>query len=194
MVSQDRKICCVNHYLERQFATQFIDTMAMFKGTSQYAVVTFADTADKIIGLSESDEATSAINSLTYTGGFTNTGQAIMKCGHYLDHGSSKNKVIIVLTDGEPTRSIEGNDKNSQHLAYAMDKATAEKNKGTTIIGVTVDTVSTDVAKVKKIATSDNHVLGVDSFEALDVTAVKELVKIVCHPTPTSSPTATPTS
>merc|ERR1712151_1256293 len=143
-------MCCNNNKLTRDFATGFINSTNSYEGDYTFGIVRFATYAHKETdSLIEAGPAIDKIEQLAYSGGFTNTGQAIKQCAELLDDfGTASHSVIVVITDGIPTRSTDGRTTNAQHLAYAIDQADLAKVDHK-IVGVTVNTVSTVTQNVK---------------------------------------------
>jgi len=69
--------------------------------TTNYGLVTFATTAVTLQTLNTLSNLNTKLNT-AYTGGYTNTQQAIVKCQAVLQ-GSTRRKVLILITDGNPT-------------------------------------------------------------------------------------------
>ena len=175
-----RELCCYNHEMEREFATKFISTMDSYGGTQRFSLVTFADDGHQVMSLQTADLANYDIDRLVYTGGKTNTGEAIKNCHDFLSNGHAPNKAMIILTDGKPTASYEGNE---DHMGYARQEATSAKLAGITVMAVTVDTPHTDMDKIRQLASSDNFIVEVVDFTNLNVEKVNELVQMVkCEP------------
>jgi hypothetical protein len=97
----------------KNFATGFIAQFAQ-KATqngatqTQFSVVSFATKATERTGLTTAANAASAVDSLTYTGGWTNTEEALQKCQATLPNTDPTTKnVILLFTDGTPTKCTE---------------------------------------------------------------------------------------
>ena len=67
------------------------------------------------------------ISSLVYSGGGTNTGDAIRECHSTFDlQQQDEENVIVLVMDGKPTRSPAGKDKEKA-LEHAMEQANDAK-------------------------------------------------------------------
>ncbi|KAL7559628.1 hypothetical protein ACA910_015313 [Epithemia clementina (nom. ined.)] len=190
--SQD--LCCSNYEKERNFATKFISTMDSHGGSQRFAVVSFADAAHQEISLQEAYLANYKIDRLTYTGGKTNTGEAIKSCIDYLYDGFAEHKAIVILTDGLPTMSYQG---NLDHMGYAREQANTAKMAGITIMPVAINTPSTTMANLHELASDNKYVVQIADFNSLNMDKVNELVELVrCEPVPlftSSAPIVPPT-
>ena len=88
-----------------QFATE-----ATQKGAAQtqFSVVSFATDATIRATLTSANDATSVIDGLAYTGGWTNTEDALQKCQDTLPNTDPTTKnVILLFTDGTPTKCTQ---------------------------------------------------------------------------------------
>ena len=69
----------------------------------EFSVVEFATQAFITSGLTDDVAAKAAVNGIAYSGGFTNTEQAILKCNATLNTSTADMKYIALFTDGAPT-------------------------------------------------------------------------------------------
>ena len=153
----------------KDFANGFIQRFevdVLNKGgrAGAYGVVSFGDTAKTVSGLVGVAAAQAKIDALAYTGGYTNTQDAIAECRSVLSSSlPGEKKVMLVFTDGTPTRDMNSADRDcGNHIApgfatagtgasdcrsggrdyckcaqAAQDEATAAKNTD----GITIATI-----------------------------------------------------
>jgi len=111
-------------------------------------------------------------NSMVYTGGMTHTGGAIEDCRDNLNAAGGSNKVMVLVTDGTPTRPSSG------PQAEATEQANIAKDTyGITILPVLVKTTSTDSSFLKSLGSLD-ELIHVDLFDQLN-TLVGELTSLM---------------
>ena len=172
--------CCQNFVKQKEFLDKFIDH---FSADTDYSLVSFADLATleqgMITGQSEID---GTISSLVYSGGGTNTGDAIRECHSTFDlQQQDEENVIVIVTDGKPTRSPAGKDK-AKALEHAMEQANAAKGNKIRIVTVTVSTGATDTANLASLSSPDS-VISTDEFYGLDTSLAEDLANLVkCDP------------
>jgi len=132
-------------------------TVAIGTGnTARFSVVEFATRAKITSGLVNSTTAINAVENIDYTGGWTNTEQAIRNCTETLDKSDADLKFVLLLTDGSPTAigefatgradgcDADGGPKNSPCRTAAVTAADEAKAADIQIATVLVSTVSTD--------------------------------------------------
>ena len=90
--------CCGNYAGLEDFAKEYI---ASLSGDGTVSVVKYGSVASTIAQQGTPGAAIKAIESSSYTGGFTNTEMAIDKCIEQLK--GTPNPMIVLVTDGTPT-------------------------------------------------------------------------------------------
>ena len=148
-----------SHTETKDFATEFIDQLTAAIGTgntAQYSVVEFATRAKITSELTTPDDAKAAVSGIDYTGGWTNTEQAIRNCTETLEDSTADAKFMLLLTDGSPTAigefatgrpddcNEDGGPVGSPCRNNAVAAATAAEAADIQIATVLVSTVSTD--------------------------------------------------
>jgi hypothetical protein len=108
-----QNICCRNYEIVNNFSKDFTSEAAAAAGVPgvpapKFALVRFATDATTLAGLGLSSGVITALNNVDYTGGFTNTGEAIETCRSQLTNSIAARKVILLITDGTPTVDADG--------------------------------------------------------------------------------------
>jgi len=167
----------------KDFATDFIDELTAAIGTgntAQYSVVEFATRAKITSGLVNSTTAKAAVSGIDYTGGWTNTEQAIRNCTETLKGSTADTKFMLLLTDGSPTAigefatgradgcDADGGPKNSPCREAAVVAADEAKAADIQIATVLVSTVSTDGDFLEKNISSPDLYFPATNFSLLD--------------------------
>ena len=108
----------------KAFATSFIqkfDQEAQSRGatSTQFSVVSFADRATAQQGLTSATVAANAVTNLEYTGGYTNTQDALKTCQEtFAGHTDPTTRnVMLVFTDGTPTMVVNSRQKCRNYIA-----------------------------------------------------------------------------
>jgi len=115
-------------------------------------------------------------NSMVYTGGMTHTGGAIEDCRDNLNAAGGSNKVMVLVTDGKPTRPT---DTGTGKLKATEQANIAKDDYGITIVPVLVDTVSTDSTYLRSLGSIDEMIY-VDYFDKLDTTVAELTSLMLC--------------
>jgi hypothetical protein len=127
------------------FADAFISEIDdELNGNVVVGFVKFATTAVTVLGLSTPATAITTINTTAYSGGFTNTADAINKCRLVLTAGNNTKKILVLLTDGNPTACLNlvgcpgscpstGNTCTNGATTIANAQATLAKNSSPNI-------------------------------------------------------------
>uniref|UniRef100_A0A7S2YG23 VWFA domain-containing protein n=1 Tax=Entomoneis paludosa TaxID=265537 RepID=A0A7S2YG23_9STRA len=165
--------CCSNLNNQMKFSRKFIGATGNFVGDSprRFSVVSFATDATVVMPLDTGNKATKAINAIPYSGGWTNTGDAIHACQDTLVNSDSV-KVMVLLTDGTPTRGDpnKGNGGHQEHKDYATAEANAAKAAGTTIVPVVINSGSSDFSYLGTLGSDpEGEMLTVKNFNSFDV-------------------------
>ena len=140
-----------------------------------YGLVRFGTDAETISNLTTAEIVNNFLDNTTYIGGLTNTAQAISQCTAVLDGGTASKRILVLLTDGNPTA---GGGTNA-----AEDAAEAARNKNYTVLPVAIGgTISN--ATLLTWAGDGGTVLTADDFDGLDALLEDELIEnIACGPT-----------
>jgi len=143
----------------KDFATFLIGNLTASPeiGEARFGIVEFATNSEITAGfptLVDDVAAKAAVNGIVYTGGWTNTEQAILKCNATLNTSTADVKFIALFTDGAPTVfgftdtgpspgcNSDGGPVGSDCRNAAVDAADAAKAAGIQIATVLVSTVS----------------------------------------------------
>eukprot|EP00522_Entomoneis_paludosa_P006012 CAMPEP_0172440164 /NCGR_PEP_ID=MMETSP1065-20121228/892_1 /TAXON_ID=265537 /ORGANISM="Amphiprora paludosa, Strain CCMP125" /LENGTH=1410 /DNA_ID=CAMNT_0013188947 /DNA_START=89 /DNA_END=4321 /DNA_ORIENTATION=- len=181
--------CCTNFVDTRDFAANFITQANNMEYDQSFSIVSFATESGIRVpnGYAGLTDAGAAINflssSFAYTGGWTITGDAIADCHASLDTSSNEGKVMVLITDGTPTRGGGGSNGSSepQHKIFATAKADAAKASGITIIPVVIaESVSANAPYLKTLGSDPGMMVEVNQFSALDSTLDALLGLIQC--------------
>ena len=171
------------HTETKEFATFLIGNLTDAiepENTVEFSVVEFATQAVITSGLTDDVAAKAAVSGISYTGGWTNTEQAILKCNATLNTSTADVKFIALFTDGAPTVfgftdtgpssgcNADGGPVGSPCRNAAVTAADAAKAAGIQIATVLVSTVSaTEDFLAKKIASPGLNYTA-DSFADVD--------------------------
>jgi len=99
--------------------------------------VSFATNGILESGFSEDDSATlTMLANLEYTGGYTNHQDAINFCNNQFPNDENSKNIIVLVTDGVPTRPGEGQEPS----IFGLEAAEDAKNDGALILPVFVTT------------------------------------------------------
>jgi len=92
---------------EKRFVTTLINELNLsFMGVNdelRVSIVTFAGGAEEITPLTAPELATTTVNGIGYTGGYTNLEKAIAGCRETLSSSAAGSEVIVAVSDGEIT-------------------------------------------------------------------------------------------
>jgi len=140
----------------KDFIDELTDAIEPDNGPVRFSVVEFATNSEVTSPLTTPDDAKAAVLGIDYTGGWTNTEQAIRNCTETLKGSTADIKFMLLLTDGSPTAigefatgRADGCDANGGPVGSpcrnaAVAAATAAKDAGIKLATVLVSTVSTD--------------------------------------------------
>jgi hypothetical protein len=141
-----------------------------------YGATRFASSSTNITQLTSSSMAITAVNNAPYSGGYTNTEAGIRNCDAVL--GSLGNRVLVILTDGNPTACTQGpsgndcgnGDPDNSAVAAASLSAQTARAKNITIISVGVgsETAISNQNLLNWAEGNANNVLRATNFTALD--------------------------
>lgn len=86
------------------FAKKVINSLNQIDREKSFSLVTFSTDAEEERGLTTARNVRNYLNNdVDYSGGYTNTKEAIEKCQHTFGNSDRQN-VILLVTDGVPTR------------------------------------------------------------------------------------------
>ena len=201
-------LCCKAFTQATVFADKIlngIEAAGFASQLKQYSAVQFSQDATIIQNLTTNVmDATASISSYKYKGGGTNTEGAIDRCRDLLT--GEQNAVIVLITDGRPTRCLDGNgeptakknkcagDRSAQEAAEnaASSAATSTASvSGISIIPVSVLNDAAAVADLDKLARcagqdatepcKDNQGISADNFDQVDEIIRKIVVTVNCN-------------
>lgn len=138
---------------------------------AQFALVSFATDSQLDAGLSAGSVIETAIDNLAYSGGWTNTEDALYDCKNELEGADpSHDKYIFIITDGNPTksRSYGPYSECDSCKRHAKSMATSIKNSGIDIVSVGLETVSSDPDLLRDIASSPSYFFTVSDYDLLE--------------------------
>ena len=158
--------CCGDYRVVQDFATKYIQSLDAHGTVS---VVQFADRAKLIASPGDAESAISQIASEPYTGGFTNTEEAIELCAKQVKN--LDNPVVVLITDGTPTACTTAWNRNRKHIFMsdcsdnrcddcfhgpprdaAENRADWAAGEGVTVVPVVVSSVSEDTEFLEDLA------------------------------------------
>ena len=153
-----------NYDRMKTFASALVDRLNIGQSASRVGVVTFSNEAITRLYLGDYFDKPSikrVITDLPYTGGNTNTTGALRVARQEVllnsrgDRPSAKN-VILLITDGEPTREVNGLD----------NEVNTVKASQTQIIGVGISNVVNEV-RMRSLVSQPSFYVPVESFSGL---------------------------
>jgi len=157
-------------------------TVAIGTGnTARFSVVEFATRAKITSGLVNSTTAINAVENIDYTGGWTNTEQAIRNCTETLKDSTADEIITVLLTDGAPTTfgefatgrapgcEADGGPKDSPCREAAVTAADEAKAAGISLATVLVSTVSASGSFLEKNISSPDLYFPATDFSQLDL-------------------------
>jgi hypothetical protein len=170
-----RNTCCDNFDSLRDFAVEFVQAGDARDEEQQFSLVRFATDATTLQELGPAANVITALNNLDYTGGWTNTGDAISFCDTSLSGPTNDDveEIIVLLTDGTPTAGDAspppqtGNETIARE--WATTQATAAKLAGNTIITVFINSGNdADAAFLETLSSGPEFAITVNDFSDLD--------------------------
>jgi len=187
-------LCCGNYEHLTTFASNYIDNL----GEGTFSVVKFGTTANVISPQGTEEDAKTAIATSAYTGGYTNTDDAIYRCKNEL--AGKPNPVIVLITDGTPTacRKKGGGYKtisdsgcsstscngciNGAPLDAAIAMADEASDANMSVVPVVINSISRSVEKIERLARCPKNDSGcnVNDYKGIqvdDIDEVDELLK-----------------
>jgi hypothetical protein len=177
-------LCCSNYNEAVNFAQGFVNGVDN-KTDGEFGFVRFASTGTTLTGLTSAGTVNGLLTSTAYSGGWTNTEAGIRLCTAVLDGGNSSKRILVLLTDGNPTActstpgSCPCTNCNAAATSVANDAATDARNKNYVVLPVGVGT-SISTGNLQTWAGTNGTFLTVDDFENLD-TILDELIdEVLC--------------
>jgi len=195
--------CCRNYDTLTEFATKYINGLPSSEFTT-FSIVKFATSASLIGSTAVSAEtAIAEIENSPYTGGWTNTQDAIDKCRKALK--GKKNPMMVLLTDGTPTacKTDEGKTKHAgqsrngcsrescpacrgeadTHQEAAELAADLAAREGISLVPVIISSVEESKEQLEKLArcpaNSDPNSCDVGDYKNLSVNKLEELDQVL---------------
>jgi hypothetical protein len=183
--------CCGNYNTVSGFAVDYINSLG---GKGSVSVVKFGSLATVASPQGTGADAVAAIGASSYTGGYTNTEQAITKCTEQL--AGTANPVIVLVTDGTPTacarsdptkfKTIFQGDCNTNNCPQCPNGDPANGAEvvagqaaaaGITIVPVIVSSVSSNVDQLEALARCpvDSTDCDIDDYKGLVVGSVDQI-------------------
>ena len=160
---------CNNFDKMTEFSVNLINKMEEdLDADKSFSVVRFSSDAELVSSLTSAENTVQVIEGLGFTGGATNTAEAIETCqSSFASSSFDRKNFILMITDGLPNCGWTCNSTEKD----AEEEASAAKEAGTTIIPIFIDKLK-DIEKegqkfMEKIS-SDGEVLDVTDFESLN--------------------------
>ena len=189
---------CPEWQASLEFAKNFIESADALPASQKFALVGFASEALEESSFVDAQTALDAMDTFYYTGGYTNTGDAVEECRRLLVNDESDAEMsLILITDGTPTRpdTEKAGSPYTEAKTHAIDMANDALSEKIHITGVFVDTSSSTSSFLKQL-TSPGMFMEVSTFDELDSSLSESLVELVqCDDSsdvPSSSPSSTP--
>jgi len=186
-LAQQSPFCCDNYKQSVEFATGVVDAVEKGLidaglGMGQYGLVTFANSAEVTEGLTDAMTVTDALATTEYTAGATNTAGGISACTSVLENGTQERRILVLLTDGNPTAP----DNEEKATDEANNEATAARIAGIQVLPVGVGT-GISISNLETWAGTDefgeqNLVLSVGNFTDLPDIVDQLVQELSCSP------------
>ncbi|MBQ4898851.1 MucBP domain-containing protein, partial [Paenibacillus sp. Marseille-P2973] len=146
----------------RTAAKKFVDNLLLNGSSTRIAVVSFNKSATNVSdfkGPSQKDALKTSIDNISASGG-TNIQAGLKNARDLLANSSAQNKVIVVLSDGEPTYSFKGTQAKSsswQNNSYSF--AITKFDYGTTLgTGGDYDLSKSSRYEINNFSVKDNGI------------------------------------
>jgi hypothetical protein len=168
-------MCCGNYRDVATFSKNYINSL---NGVGSVSVVKYGSTASVASAQGTAAAAINAIDTKAYSGGYTNTEDAIYQCKNELQ--GTTNPVIVLVTDGTPTacrrknggfKTIFNGDCNEGNCALcpngdpvtaALTLANEAASAGMSLVPVVINSVSTAVDTLESLARCPTGAAGAD--------------------------------
>ncbi len=154
----------------RDLASYYVTLANSISPTDQVAVVSFANQAETVIGLTDNmSDVQSALNSLESGQGGTNLGEGLEVAVNILSLSSAPDKKILVFSDGDPTLPVDPADEtNPGDNQAVLDAYNAAQAAGIKIYSFDMNADSNDSDVMEQIATADGYFNGNGTTADLD--------------------------
>ena len=128
--------CCSNFGDVVDFSKEMVTSFGELSVDHSFSIVQFSTDAQVVSELADADQTLKVIDSLKYSGGTTNQGDALRLCQQTLASSSQQDRqnFIVMITDGEPTAPVLAPKFEAEAAAIEA------KDAGTFIIPVLIST------------------------------------------------------
>lgn len=172
----DLSTCCGNFHNVIQFSKAIISIFGTIPSDQSYSIVGFATNTSFVSNLETTSDAYRSLDNLVYTGGVTNHAGAISSCQQKLSEVDGRKKVILLITDGEPS---EPEDTAKEDAIIA---STLAKEAGSILIPVMISEDSIDNRTTKYMTEISSRKLFFNtSLSTLDSFEESILSKVMCQ-------------
>jgi Mg-chelatase subunit ChlD len=173
---------CENWEAQIDFTEAFISKTETWDGEQQFALATFGNTGEVQSELVNATAAITALRAIPYKRHWTNTMDGLQYCRNLLANSATDDRIIVLVTDGSPTRPL--NPDGTDGYDYAKEKATetatmVKEDDGTTLMTVAVGTSRYTSNYLAELA-SDGFAVEVDNFDNLDAISGKISARLSC--------------
>ena len=174
----DEHKCCSNFENVMEFSKGIVTSLGELSVDNFFSIVQFSTNAQVVSELADPDQTLKVIDSIKYSGGTTNQGDALRLCQQTLASASQQGRqnFIVIITDGEPTMP---------ELAPKFEAETAAmeaKDAGTFIIPVLISAnYSQSLLNFTRTISSDGNVFVVSDFVSLYDLREELLSKVSCQ-------------
>lgn len=194
-----RDICCPNFNKIKEFSTAAINWINLLQfgiNHRKVSIVTFATNARTKVGLGEA--ALTGLDTLDYSGGLTNHGDAIKECertfdGAITDGSNDPTNIMLLVTDGVATTKT-GDHNAAEGVAHGRNQARLAKEAGTNIETVFINPAQAQadtISYMNDLSSSGSH-YDVSDFDNLDKMVNDIAYKIACSGDGAIIPVAAP--
>lgn len=129
------QLCCNNYEQVVNLASALVQQVSTISPSSQFGYTRFSTDATRVSDLTTASTIQRRLRQTSYRGGWTNTAAALDDCSKILSSSTASNKVIVLMTDGDPTFNGQGNSLNSNGAeTFTAQKATDARNTGIDIV------------------------------------------------------------
>jgi hypothetical protein len=181
-------LCCQNYQDAITFSEAVVSGFNNITDMNgSYGFVRFATSATEITGLTSAMIVTEFLTNTSFSGGQTNTEQAIRFCTNVLDEGTTAKRILVLLTDGNPNvcssntiGPVMGCPCTScinPSTTAANNAAAAARNKNYTVLPVGV---GTSISESNLNNWGNGTFLTVDDFDELDSILDDLIDEVVC--------------
>ena len=166
---------------EKKFSIDVLNSFRLGSEFAKFSIISFSSKVDGIVGFSDDRvNITTAINSILPPRGSTFTGGAIK---YFTDNYASQMRndiqVIVIITDGKPTRT--GNDRDP--IKYTIQQVIDLKGKYLKLNIITIGVGNFDkdfLMKISSVRNNKSLMYNINSFSNLSE-IIKDLVEDICY-------------